>query len=173
MKKLKEITGIVTRKRLNKVELLTKTVLSKGEHKLAQLYDGIVEGKYNSDKDAAEDLYQSTPSDPRYKTLKNKFKKRLQNNLLYLDIKDPSYSNYDQAKYTCYKVQILKSKVENKFNLPEYRKLTISKKISSLISPKENFFVLANTEGQYGVVYDLHKSKIIYEFDRKDYHSHV
>ncbi len=103
MKKLIEMSEIITQKRAKKIEVINKTVLNNKAHKLSQLYDGIISGKFKTDAVAAEALYNAPPSDSRYATLKNNFKKRLYNNFFYLDVNSPSYSDYKQAFYTCYK----------------------------------------------------------------------
>ncbi len=103
MKKLKEMAKIITQKRIEKIELLKNTTLSNKGNKLSQLYKGIISEQYQTDEDAAKDLYNSSPSDNRYLVLKHNFKKRLYNNLFYLDVNEPSYSDYKKAFYTCYK----------------------------------------------------------------------
>ncbi len=103
MKNLIEIAGILTRNRLKKIEVLTNTVLNKKGHMLSRMYNGIINKQFSSDKDAARSLYNTHPSDGRYTRLKSEFKKRLLNNLYYLDINAPSFSNYNRALHTCHK----------------------------------------------------------------------
>ncbi|WP_161891023.1 hypothetical protein [Pontibacter russatus] len=64
------------------------------------LYDGIKKGIYSSDEDAARSLYNSSPNDVRYKMLKHRLKKKLLNNLLFLDYSKLGSKGYfvkDQA----------------------------------------------------------------------------
>jgi hypothetical protein len=101
MKNLQEIVAIVSKKRVKNVEMLDKS--TREDSLMYQLYDGIRTGQFVTDNDAAKKLVQSTPHDPRYRKLKSYLKKRVINNLFYLDINDPYYSSYHKAYYSCSK----------------------------------------------------------------------
>ena len=101
MQNLIEITNLLTRKRLKKIEMLDNTILNGKANKLGELYNGISQGLFNTDNEAAAKLYDSTPSDGRYTRLKSVFRKRLLNNIFYLDVNDPSFSNLHQARLSC------------------------------------------------------------------------
>ncbi|WP_162052561.1 hypothetical protein [Pontibacter pamirensis] len=82
MEELSKIVKLVTNSiSLNLVLPIANGRLSKED----ALYEGIKNGKYITDEAAAKDLYRSKPNDVRYKMLKHRLKKKLYNNLLFLD----------------------------------------------------------------------------------------
>ena len=64
-------------------------------------YEGIKNGKYESDEDAARSLYNSGPNDVRYKMLKHRLKKKLLNNLLFLDYNKVGSKSYFIKEQSC------------------------------------------------------------------------
>ena len=103
MRTLIEISKIVTKKRISKIEIFDKSLLNKKESKFNEFYEGLVNNDFKTDEEAAEVLYQTTPLDDKYRQLKSRFTKRLMNTLFFLDANDPSFSNYHSAYYTCNK----------------------------------------------------------------------
>jgi hypothetical protein len=103
MKKLREITEIFSSKRLKRIELLAEDELYGQHSKLGELYQGIQHGEILSDEDAARYLYQTDAQDTKYRQLKFRYKKRLLNNLFFLDTKQPEFSEYHKTYYTCNK----------------------------------------------------------------------
>lgn len=101
MKVLSEITKIVTTRKLANIELLSLHNGQNGENKCGQFYDGLVNGSFADDQEAAKFLYNSTPSDIRYRVLKSKFKKRLFNTLFFLDAEQHYLSEYQKVYYAC------------------------------------------------------------------------
>ena len=65
------------------------------------LYEGIKNGEYSSDEDAAKRLYNSGPNDVRYKMLKHRLKKKLLNNLLFFDYSRVGTKNYLVKEQAC------------------------------------------------------------------------
>ncbi len=103
MKNLIEISKIVTKKRVSKIEIFDKSLLNKKDSKFNEFYDGLVSEKFSNDDEAAQFLYETTPLDDKYRQLKSRFSKRLLNTLFFLDANDPSFSGYHRAHYTCNK----------------------------------------------------------------------
>lgn len=92
MRKLKEIISVITRRRIKKIEVFNEGKgRSLNDNLYFRLYKGIKEGRYNSDEDAALDLFQAEPSDKRYQMLKSRVKGRLLNNLFFLENKSSPY----------------------------------------------------------------------------------
>ncbi len=58
---------------------------SKINSKEGKFINNILSGSYASDEEAAKDLYESNANDVRYKMLKHRLKKKLYNNLFFLD----------------------------------------------------------------------------------------
>ncbi len=103
MKNLIEISKIVTKKRISKIEIFDKSLLNKKDSKFNEFYDGLVNNKFRTDDEAADYLYGTNPLDDKYRQLKSRFTKRLLNTLFFLDSNDPSFSNYHSSYYTCNK----------------------------------------------------------------------
>lgn len=101
MKNLIEISKLVTLKRVRKIEIFDDNALRNQSSKFNQFYAALLENKFKNDRDAAAQIYDTTPLDPKYRQLKSRFKKRLLNTLFFLDVNKPDSSNYDRAYYTC------------------------------------------------------------------------
>jgi hypothetical protein len=103
MKNLIEVSKIVTKKRVSKIEIFDKSLLNKKDSKFNEFYEGLVSEKFSTDEEAADFLYGTTPLDDKYRQLKSRFSKRLLNTLFFLDANDPAFSGYHRAHYTCNK----------------------------------------------------------------------
>jgi hypothetical protein len=103
MKHLIEISKIVTKRKIRKIEIFDDYSLRNKKSKFNEFYEGLRSQKFKNDRDAASKLYGCSPTDPKYRQLKSRFRKRLLNTLFFLDINLPSTSNYDRAYYTCNK----------------------------------------------------------------------
>ena len=114
MKNLIEISKIVTKKKVRKIEIFDDHSLKHKNSKFNEFYEALMAGKFKNDRDAASYLYGCSPTDDKYRQLKSRFRKRLLNTLFFLDINLPSTSNYDRAYYSSNKdwtlVKILLSK---------------------------------------------------------------
>ena len=88
MKNLLEIFQIIYRGNPEKIELLDKVVLNNSNSKFAQFYEGLATGKIKNDLEAAQLIYKASPTDPKYRQLKSRFRKRLFNTLFLLDATD-------------------------------------------------------------------------------------
>ncbi|MEM1327977.1 MAG: hypothetical protein AAGI23_18605 [Bacteroidota bacterium] len=112
MKNLIEISKIVTKKKIRKIEIFDDHYLENKSSKFNEFYEALTQGKFKNDRDAASFLYESTPKDDRYRQLKSRFRKRLLNTLFFLDVNQPAASSYDRAYFSCNKdwtlVKILK-----------------------------------------------------------------
>lgn len=107
MKLLKELVDIVTRQRVEKVNIIDIKELEDQQSQYAKFYNALRTGDLKSDQDAAAFFYDSDTSDDRYRKLKSRFKKRLLNYLFFLDINKSSYSDYYHASHTSYKNLLL------------------------------------------------------------------
>jgi|GEM_PF-1496035 len=103
MDALSELIKLVTKKRVKKVELFDENSRNKSSNYF-KLFDGIHTRKYQSDNEAAQDIYQCDPSEKKYLILKTRLKQKLLNTLFFLDFEDdenvPAYKN---ALYDCNK----------------------------------------------------------------------
>lgn len=103
MKNLIEISKIVTKKKVRKIEIFDDHSLKHKNSKFNEFYEALMANKFKNDRDAASFLYDCSPTDDKYRQLKSRFRKRLLNTLFFLDVNLPSTSNYDRAYYSCNK----------------------------------------------------------------------
>lgn len=98
---LREILRVVTSKSDAK-KTLPELFEEDGEEQLSSRFlKGILDGKYSSDDEVANDLYGTSKSDQRYRTLKSRLSDRLMHALLFLQIKQPEHSEYLSYYYKC------------------------------------------------------------------------
>lgn len=103
MKNLIEISKIVTKKKVKKIEIFDDHSLKHKNSKFNEFYEALMAGKFKNDRDASNFLYGCSPTDDKYRQLKSRFRKRLLNTLFFLDVNLPSTSGYDRAYYSCNK----------------------------------------------------------------------
>lgn len=103
MKNLIEISKIVTKKKVRKIEIFDDHSLKHKNSKFNEFYEALMAGKFKNDRDAASFLYSCSPTDDKYRQLKSRFRKRLLNTLFFLDVNLPSTSSYNRAYYSCNK----------------------------------------------------------------------
>lgn len=103
MKNLIEIARIVTRRKVKQLEVFDAAYLNQKDNKFNLFYQALAANKLKNDRDAATMLYESSPTDTRYRQLKSRFRKRLLNTLFLLDLPAGSESRIDKAYYACNK----------------------------------------------------------------------
>ncbi len=103
MKHLIEISRIVNKRKVRKIEIFDDHSLRHKSSKFNEFYEALQAEEFKTDRDAAQQLYGCGPTDPKYRQLKSRFRKRLLNTLFFLDVNIPSTSNYDRAYYSCNK----------------------------------------------------------------------
>lgn len=103
MKNLIEISKIVTKKKVKKIEIFDEHSLKHKNSKFNEFYEALMANKFKNDRDASTFLYSCSPTDDKYRQLKSRFRKRLLNTLFFLDVNLPATSNYDRAYYSCNK----------------------------------------------------------------------
>ncbi len=103
MKNLIEIARIVTKKKVKHIEVFDAAYLNQKDNKFNLFYEALATHRLKNDRDAATLLYQSSPTDARYRQLKSRFRKRLLNTLFFLDLNLPHTSGYDRAYFSCNK----------------------------------------------------------------------
>ena len=103
MNSLRQIISVVNRKRISKIEIFDKTLLSTEDSKFTQLYEAIESGKASTDKEASLLLYGEEESSS-FRKLKSRFLKRLLNTLFFLDLNGVNRgSEYRYNHYSCTK----------------------------------------------------------------------
>lgn len=98
MDKLREIIRVVGRKRLKRIEVFNETGKLNRKNLYYRLYQGIKDGTFKTDEDAAQALFHTSASDKRYLMLKSRVRTRLMNTMFFLD---NTTSRHDQAVLQC------------------------------------------------------------------------
>lgn len=99
MQELRDLIFIVNKRKLSQIELFDKTLISGKDTLFTKLYNGIADGTYASDDEAAGDIYEADMQDVRYRKLKSRFKKRLLNTLYFLDLNDTTKISLSERQY--------------------------------------------------------------------------
>lgn len=99
--RLEELVHFVSKNKVQRIEIIGEP--SNYNSLVHQLYAGIQEGRYKSDRDAAKDLYDSTPENKNFKHLQYVLEQRLLNTVFFIDVSRPTFVEYKKAYYTCQK----------------------------------------------------------------------
>lgn len=101
MKNILELSRIVTRNKLSKIEILDE----RGDEGslYARFYNALTKENVTSDKEMARLLYDTLPGDDRYRQLKSRFSRRLMANLFLIDMNESAFSDYKKADYNAYR----------------------------------------------------------------------
>jgi hypothetical protein len=114
MKSLIEISKLLTRKKIRKIEILDSDALDNKQSKFSEFYDALAADKFRNDRDAAAYLYGCSPTDDKYRQLKSRFKRRLLNTVFFIDVNQSGTTERDKAYHTCQRewalIQILISR---------------------------------------------------------------
>lgn len=101
MDTLKDLINVVNKKAIKRVEVMGNS--TNYSSKMRELYDGIAEGKFETDHDAAQALYDGDENDANYKKLKYRLEKRLINTAFFIDLNKPGYTDEAKANISCYR----------------------------------------------------------------------
>lgn len=192
MKNLIEISKIVTKKKVKKIEIFDDHSLKHKNSKFNEFYEALMANKFKNDRDAASFLYGCSPTDDKYRQLKSRFRKRLLNTLFFLDVNLPSTSNYDRAYYSCNKdwtlVKILLSNEANNTAASLARQLLttalkfkfadvivncsrILRRYSAIIGDEKNYEIYDQYSKQYQDILDAEiRSEELYQRVIMNYH---
>ncbi len=118
MKNLIEVSKILTKKKVRKIEIFDSATLEAKNSKFSEFYEALAANKFKNDRDAASFLYGCSPTDDKYRQLKSRFRKRLLNTLFFIDMNVPGASGYDRAYFTSNKDwTLVKILISNEANL--------------------------------------------------------
>ena len=101
MEALKELTMIVTRNKIKKIDIIGEQ--DETQTRIHELYELVKGGQVESDEDAASMLFPEDCNGISYRKLKSDLLRRLTNTLFFIDVKKASYSDRQSAYYTCYR----------------------------------------------------------------------
>ena len=100
MKNLIEVSKILTKKKVRKIEIIDSASLEAKNSKFGEFYEALAASKFKNDRDAASFLYGCSPTHDKYRQLKSRFRKRLLNTLFFIDMNVPGASGYDRAYFS-------------------------------------------------------------------------
>lgn len=98
MEELKELIQIVSRVKVQKIEIIGQDA-SNNSQKSQKLYDGIINGDFENDEAAAIAIYGHTYKKDTYQKLKQHLEKKLLNTLFFMDITDASLGDMQLKIY--------------------------------------------------------------------------
>ena len=96
MQDLKALVNLVNKQRVKNIVVIGNP--GSRNNKLNKLYEGIHIGKFTTDEEAAQALYNTDPNNTNYKKLKYRLEDRLINTLFFLDLTKIGGSAYAQAE---------------------------------------------------------------------------
>ena len=106
MQDLKELILLLRQHNIHPLKHLTG--LSDGKSKLLSLFEGISKGKFNSDQEAAAQLYEGEKSDSsKYRKLKSDLREKLLDTVFHINTDLEHYSDYQKAYYECHKQWVM------------------------------------------------------------------
>jgi len=102
MDELRSLINTVSKNKIKQIEILGGP--SNPNSLLNKFYNGVSEGQFTSDEDAATELFKAEKNRKAYyNRLKRQLKERLYNTLFLIDTNEPSYSDLQRAYYNSYK----------------------------------------------------------------------
>ncbi|MGI9543751.1 MAG: hypothetical protein ACR2MX_10860 [Cyclobacteriaceae bacterium] len=99
MKDIKSLVEICKKKGQRSIQLVNQNFRKKEVSKDNQLYQGIIEERFFSDKDDSTAIFKSDPNSRNYRNAKGKLKQKLLNHLYFLDYEKESYTLADKVGY--------------------------------------------------------------------------
>lgn len=97
MDNLFELVAIVSPIKTQKIEIIGSDKTKYGKL-VKKLYDGIQSGKYKTDQEAAQDIYNTLTPTNKYANLKIHLTQKLLNTLFFIDVSDLNFSDLFKVK---------------------------------------------------------------------------
>ncbi len=102
MENLKELVEVISLNKTKKIELVGSS--SGYSSKVRKLYEGLATGRIENEDQLLEHFYgKDKAKTGNLKRLKRRLVHRLLNSLLFIDVNQPEYNEYQKAYYNCYK----------------------------------------------------------------------
>lgn len=101
MEDILKLIDITKKRGQRSIQLVNQNFRKKEISKDNLLYEGIVEGKFDSDALAAKKVFKADPGNRNYRNAKRKLHRKLLNQLYFLDYDKEIYSDYDRCHYEC------------------------------------------------------------------------
>lgn len=101
MEDILKLIDITKKKGQRSIQLVNQNFRKKEVSKDNLLYEGIINGKFDTDNIAAKKMFRTDPGNRNYRNAKRKLRQKLLNHLYFLDYDKETYSQYDRATYEC------------------------------------------------------------------------
>jgi hypothetical protein len=101
MEDLLKLIEITKKRGQRSIQLVNLNFRKSEVSKDNQLFDGIVNGLYQNDEEAARVMFRSHPGNRNYRNAKAKLKLKLLNHLYFLDYDKSNYTLYNKCEYEC------------------------------------------------------------------------
>lgn len=102
MEDLKVLINLISKNKTKSIEVIGNNHDARSNYQ--KLYDEVASGRITSDEEAMNFFFPETQHRSYYlKRLKKQLHDRLINTLFFIDINQPSYTEYQRAYHTCYK----------------------------------------------------------------------
>lgn len=164
---LKEIVDLVSKRRLDKIELYNRSYISSKDSKFNKLFDALEGNVVNSDEEACKHLYGSNNNNSSYRQLKSRFAKRLLNTVHFIDINEVSTKDdkFSKAYFQCYQAlttarYLLKFGARKSANYVIQNHFSVAEKFRFYEILKEYSFILLQSHSLAGSIKDTEKEKI-------------
>jgi len=125
MEILKELIQIVTKNKIRRVDILDNIHHKKS--KAFKLFEGIANGQFTTDEEAANYFFKDGPSNQQYRNLKSKLRKKLTDTIFFIDYSPINNDNFSSLSNSILKkitaLKILTSAGSRKAAIPMYKSL--------------------------------------------------
>ncbi|MCP3933731.1 MAG: hypothetical protein GY705_32095 [Bacteroidetes bacterium] len=98
---LREMVQVLTKYKTKQIEVLGNPTRKKS--KVYEFYEGIADGTFTSDEEAAAHFFDGDVKNQSYKNLKTKLKNRLLNTVFFVDTTQSMFNDIVKARINCYK----------------------------------------------------------------------
>ncbi|MBK8491761.1 MAG: hypothetical protein IPL49_12965 [Saprospirales bacterium] len=105
MDELQELIGLISRNKIKQLEWMgSGGIKEKGRSQIQELYDGISDGRFQTEEDIAAHFFKANPRKLQYaRRLMQKLRTRLHNTLFFIDLNQPRFNDILQAYYQSHK----------------------------------------------------------------------
>lgn len=167
MEDLKSLIKLISKQKIKQIEIISEG--SNISKKSTELYEGIRNGKFTTDKEAAQILYGEEENYPSYIKLKYRLKKRLLNTLFFIDVQEYSKTPIEKASVRAYKnwsaskILMVKGLMSQSYNISEtLLKTTLKYDLVDL-----SLIIVRDLKKKYGILqynrYKYNKYKELFE----------
>jgi len=101
MEELQKLINIVRHKGQRSLQLVNQNFRKKEKSKDNVLFEALLNDSFKNENEIAQKLFRVKPGNRNFRNTKAKLKRKLLNNLYFLDYQKSDYTAYQKAKYEC------------------------------------------------------------------------